>query len=90
MLMSSAMIQTMLGRGRMGCVPSAQSATGEVIGLEAALNDNLKALAGSKNFEDTVMSLSAAIHLLSTRLSDTADQTSQVDLKKPVPKGRAA
>ena len=43
-------------------------ATGQVITLEKSLNDNLKALAGAKNFEDTVMSLSAAIHLLSTRL----------------------
>lgn len=66
------------------------NATGEVIGLEAVLNENLKALAGSKNFEDTVMSLSAAIHLLSTRLGNTADRAFQVDLKKPASKGRAA
>ncbi|MFO0902090.1 MAG: MotA/TolQ/ExbB proton channel family protein [Pirellulales bacterium] len=43
-------------------------ATGEVVQLERALNENLAALAGSRNFEDTVMSLSAAIHLLTTRL----------------------
>ncbi|MEO2021242.1 MAG: MotA/TolQ/ExbB proton channel family protein [Pirellulaceae bacterium] len=43
-------------------------ATAEVVKLETALNDNLKLLAGSRNFEDTVMSLSAAIHLLTTRL----------------------
>ncbi len=43
-------------------------ATGNIMTLERALNENLKALAGAKNFEDTVMSLSAAIQLLSTRL----------------------
>ncbi|MCA9214404.1 MAG: MotA/TolQ/ExbB proton channel family protein [Planctomycetales bacterium] len=36
--------------------------------LEDSLNQNLRALAGAKNFEDTVMSLSAAVHLLSSRL----------------------
>jgi biopolymer transport protein ExbB/TolQ len=46
----------------------AVEATGEVIKLEQVLNDNLRALAGAKNFEDTVMSLAAAIHLLNTRL----------------------
>jgi hypothetical protein len=46
----------------------AMQATGEVIKLEQALNDNLRALAGARNFEDTVMSLAAAIHLLNTRL----------------------
>ena len=49
------------------------AATGEVMRLERALNDNLSALAGSKNFEDTVMSLSAAIHLLVTRLGKPSD-----------------
>ena len=44
-------------------------ATGDVVSLERALNENLEMLAGSKNFEDTVMSLSAAIHLLNTRLT---------------------
>lgn len=47
----------------------AMRAVGDVVQLERALNDNLSALAGSKNFEDTVMSLSAAIHLLTTKLS---------------------
>lgn len=43
-------------------------ATGEVKSLEAALNQNLSALAGAKNFQDTVMSLSATIQLLTSRL----------------------
>ena len=44
------------------------AATGEVKRLEVALNENLAALAGEKHFEDTVMSLAAAIQLLSVRL----------------------
>lgn len=64
-------------------------AAGEVTQLETALNQNLSALAGSKNFEDTVMSLSAAIHLLNTRLVKIAE-TPHVELKTPQVKGRAA
>lgn len=43
-------------------------ATADVAKLETTLNHNLAALAGAKNFEDTVMSLSAAIQLLTSRL----------------------
>jgi len=56
-------------------------ATGTVTSLEQKLNDNLRALAGSKNFEDTVMSLSAAIHLLNTRLAPASDGPLRVDLQ---------
>ena len=66
----------------------AMRAAGEVVRLEKALNDNLSALAGSKNFEDTVMSLSAAIHLLNTRLGSVTGGP-QVELRTQV-KGRAA
>ncbi|MBN2296572.1 MAG: MotA/TolQ/ExbB proton channel family protein, partial [Pirellulales bacterium] len=45
-------------------------ATGQVARLEETLNRNLAALAGSKNFEQTVMSLAAAIHLLNARLGN--------------------
>ncbi len=55
-------------------------ATGDVMKLEETLNANLRALAGSKNFEDTVMSLSAAIHLLNTRLGKSPDDARHVDL----------
>lgn len=66
-------------------------ATGEVITLETALNENLHSLAGSRNFEDTVMSLSAAIHLLNARLGHTPDNASRVNLDKKTPaQGRAA
>ncbi len=64
-------------------------ATGEVMGLEKALNENLRALSGAKNFEDTVMSLSAAIHLLNARLGKP-DDGPHIELKKTASKGRAA
>lgn len=65
-------------------------ATGEVMQLEASLNENLKALAGAKNFEDTVMSLAAAIHLLNTRLGGTEGDARRIDLGAPKVQGRAA
>jgi hypothetical protein len=49
--------------------------------LEKTLNDNLQALSNSGNFEQTVMSLSAAIHLLSARLGHLPDNARGVDLK---------
>ena len=65
-------------------------ATGDVMKLETSLNQNLKALAGAKNFEDTVMSLAAAIHLLNTRLGATDSESRRVDLGPPKVQGRAA
>ena len=44
-------------------------ATGEVISLEQALNANLSHLQETRQFEDAVISLSAAIQLLSTRMT---------------------
>jgi biopolymer transport protein ExbB/TolQ len=64
-------------------------AAGDVVQLEAALNNNLSALAGAKNFEDTVMSLAAAIHLLNTRLGTIAE-TPHVDLRGSQMRARAA
>lgn len=46
----------------------AVDATGRVLKLEDALNKNLGTLAESHDFEQTVMSLAAAINLLSTKL----------------------
>jgi hypothetical protein len=43
-------------------------ATGQIAQLEHTLNRNLQSLAGAKNFEETVVSLAAAIQLLSARL----------------------
>lgn len=65
------------------------NATGDIVKLETALNDNLHLLAGSKNFEDTVMSLSAAIHLLNARLGHT-ESGQKVELGKSDTQGRAA
>ncbi len=53
-------------------------ATAEVVKLEDALNDNLSALSGSRNFEQTVLGLAAAIHLLNARLSDSIGGTNAV------------
>jgi hypothetical protein len=39
--------------------------------LEDALNSNLAALAGAKHFEQTVLSLAAAVNMLSARLAET-------------------
>ena len=65
-------------------------ASGRVTKLQDALNGNLNALAGAKNFEDTVMSLAAAIHLLNARLG-AAGTDNQVRLDgKDNAKGRAA
>jgi hypothetical protein len=67
----------------------ALQAAGDVMNLEKALNQNLRALAGAKNFEDTVMSLSAAIHLLSSRLNRPLPRDAQVRLE-PAGEERAA
>lgn len=67
-------------------------ASGKVTSLQEALNNNLNALAGAKNFEDTVMSLAAAIHLLNTRLGE-GPRAAGVQLESPAAEqhqGRAA
>jgi biopolymer transport protein ExbB/TolQ len=68
----------------------AVEATGQVTRLEEALNRNLNALAGSKNFEQTVMSLSAAIHLLTSRLADMPAEIPTVQLEPNRRTGQAA
>jgi biopolymer transport protein ExbB/TolQ len=49
----------------------AVAAAGEVTRLEDALNRNLTTLAGAKHFEQTVLSLAAAVNMLSARLAET-------------------
>lgn len=56
-------------------------ATGTVTSLEQKLNDNLQALAGAKNFEDTVLSLAATIHLLNSRLAPADESGHRIDLR---------
>lgn len=55
-------------------------ATQQVARLEETLNRNLAALAGSQDFSDTLVSLSAAIQLLSARLGQST--APRVDLKQ--------
>jgi biopolymer transport protein ExbB/TolQ len=68
----------------------AVEASGEVTRLQDALNRNLASLAGAKNFEQTVMSLAAAIHLLNARLTQTPDRQPGVQLDRPTPASKAA
>lgn len=51
----------------------AVAAAGEVARLENALNHNLTALAGAKHFEQTVLSLAAAVNMLSARLAESPE-----------------
>lgn len=68
----------------------AVAAVGDVARLEDALNRNLGALAGAKNFEQTVNSLAAAIHLLNGRLEPAIGETPRVQLKPTGKSGQAA
>ena len=79
--------QEMVKQGEL--MTQAIRAAGDVVQLERTLNDNLAALAGAKNFEDTVMSLAAAIHLLTTRLGHTAEPHT-LEFKHAQGRGRAA
>lgn len=56
-------------------------ATGEVRNLEQTLNENLAALSASHNFEETVLSLSAALQLLSAQLHGAGSGAVRVDLQ---------
>ena len=62
-------------------------ATGHVTKLQETLNGNLAALAGAQHFEETVLNLAGAIHLLNARLGQVA--APHIDLKEPTV-GRAA
>ena len=68
----------------------AVGAVGDVKNLELELNRNLSALAGAKNFEETVMSLAAAIHLLNSRLGHLPADGPRVQLDTDARKGHAA
>ncbi len=59
----------------------AVEAAGEVSRLEDALNRNLAALAGAKHFQQTVLSLSAAVNMLGARLADSSEASSPVNLE---------
>ena len=68
----------------------AVEATGQVAQLEETLNRNLNTLAGAKHFEQTVMSLAAAIHLLNARLEEMPGRHACVELKSKKVPGQAA
>jgi hypothetical protein len=59
----------------------AVEACGDVTRLEDSLNHNLSALAGAKHFEQTVMSLAAALNLLGARLAETPGNATPVKLE---------
>jgi biopolymer transport protein ExbB/TolQ len=82
-------LQTELSR-QTEIIQQAVKATGEVTRLEDALNRNLAALAGAKHFEQTVMSLAAAINLLNARLSETPINASPIRLETPRRTAKAA
>ena len=58
-------------------------ATGHVAQLEQTLNRNLNALAGARNFDETLVALAAAVQLLSARLGQGNGDMRQVNLAKP-------
>jgi hypothetical protein len=57
-------------------------ATDQVGRLEQALNRNLQALSGAKNFEETVVSLAAAIQLLAARLGQIPGESRTIELSR--------
>lgn len=64
-------------------------ATGQVTRLEETLNRNLQALSGSAHFSETMVSLSAALHLLTARLGADAERSS-IHIKRTAVEGKAA
>jgi MotA/TolQ/ExbB proton channel family len=65
-------------------------ATGQVARLEESLNKNLASLAGAQHFDETMLNLSAAIHLLNARLGQLSALAPSVALKETAKPGRAA
>jgi|TARA_B100000809_G_scaffold230175_1_gene244292 biopolymer transport protein ExbB/TolQ len=63
---------------------------GQVSTLEDTLNKNLSTLAGAQHFQETVMSLAAAIQLLNARLGNDNPDALQVSLKSSKRETRAA
>jgi hypothetical protein len=75
---------------RVEVLSQAVEATSQIAKLEETLNHNLAALAGAKNFEETVMSLAAAIHLLTGRLAEPAAIAAKIRLESPRRASQAA
>ncbi len=68
---------------------SVVEATGQVAQLETTLNRNLSALSGTQQFEETLHSLAAAIHLLTARLGQSAGPVARVVAPR-LPENQAA
>ena len=64
-------------------------ATGQVKQLEESLNQNLATLGRTHNFEETLLSLSAAIQLLSAKMGREGGQHSHVEFDVPNKSPRA-
>ncbi len=75
---------------RVEVLSQAVEATSQIAKLEETLNHNLAALAGANNFEETVMSLAAAIHLLTGRLAEPAATAAKIRLESPRRASQAA
>lgn len=65
-------------------------ATGQVSRLEESLNKNLASLAGAQHFDETMLNLSAAIHLLNARLGQLSALAPSLVPKATAKAGRAA
>jgi ElaB/YqjD/DUF883 family membrane-anchored ribosome-binding protein len=65
-------------------------ATGQVKQLENTLNSNLSSLSRSHNFEETLLSLSAALQLLSARLGHGQSLPPSVSIQVDEPTNHAA
>jgi biopolymer transport protein ExbB/TolQ len=65
-------------------------ATGQITRLEEALNRNLAAVATAQHFEETMLNLSAAIHLLNARLGQVTPLAPKVALKETSSADKAA
>lgn len=76
--------------GQADVLGRAVEAAGEVARLEDALNRNLSTLAGAKHFEQTVISLAAAIHLLNARLAQSPADIPPVQLETDPHRTQAA
>lgn len=65
-------------------------ATGQLTRLEDTLNGNLAALAGAQHFQETMLNLAGAIHLLNARLGQIAGLSPHIEFKDASPLGKAA
>jgi hypothetical protein len=86
----SALVQVAEGVGRQAAVLGRlQEGAANVVHLQAVLHQNLAALASASNFEEAVHSLTAAVHLLTSRVAGGGASLQAVSPPRAKP-GRAA